>query len=151
MRSTSQGWVIKKCPQDSTTTNLPREDRPPKLTDQARRALIREAAQRPKVTLKELQSSTAETGVSVHRTTISCTLHRTGLCGRVAKKSHYLVLIIRRHVLSLPKGMWATPEMYGGRFSGQMRLKLSFSATKENAMSGVNPTHLITPRTPSPQ
>ena len=52
-----------------TTTNLPREGRPPALMDQARRALISEATKRPKITLKELQSSTVEIGVSVHRTT----------------------------------------------------------------------------------
>jgi hypothetical protein len=43
-----------------TTTNLPREGHPPKLTDQARRAIIREATKRPKITLKVLQSSTVE-------------------------------------------------------------------------------------------
>jgi len=101
--------IIFKCKEHGTTTNLPREGHPPKLTDRARRALIREAAQRPKVTLKELQSSTAETGVSVHRTTKRHTLHRAGLYERVARKSHYLVLKIRRHVLSLPEGMWAAP------------------------------------------
>ena len=87
-RSTDQGWVIKKISETfnitrstiksiffkwkeyGTTANLPREGRPPKLTDQARRALIREAAKRPKSTLNELQSSTAEIGVSVHRTTL---------------------------------------------------------------------------------
>ena len=53
-----------------TTANLPREGCPPTLTDQARKALIREAT---KITLKELQSSTAEIGVSVHRTTLSST------------------------------------------------------------------------------
>ena len=37
---------------------------------------------------------------------------------------------------------------YGRRYSGQMRLKLSFLAIKENDMSGTNPTPLITPRTP---
>jgi len=42
-------------------------------------------AQRPKVTLKDLQSSTA-TGVSVHGTIISHTIHRAGLYGRVARK-----------------------------------------------------------------
>ena len=36
-----------------------------KLTDQARRALIRESTKRPKITLNELQSSTVEIGVSV--------------------------------------------------------------------------------------
>ena len=78
--------IIKKLKVYGTITNLPREGRPPKLTDQARRALIREAAKRPKITLKELQSSTAEIGVSVHRTTLSCTLHRAGLYGRVARQ-----------------------------------------------------------------
>ena len=67
--------------------NKPAKRRPPTKTHgPARRALIREAAQRPKVTLEELQSSTAETGVSVHRTTISHTLHRVGLYDRVARK-----------------------------------------------------------------
>ena len=37
-----------------TKGNLPRDGRPPKLTDQAKRALIREAANRPKATLEEL-------------------------------------------------------------------------------------------------
>ena len=63
------------------TTNPPREDHPPKLPDQGSRALIREATKRPKITLKELQSSTAEIGVSVRRTTLSRTLHRAGLYG----------------------------------------------------------------------
>ena len=38
------------------------------------------------ITLKELQSSTAEIGVYVHRTTLSCTLHRVELYGRMARK-----------------------------------------------------------------
>ena len=82
--------IITKWKEHGTTANLPRDGRPPKLTDRARRALIREAAQRPKVTLEELQSSTAETGVSVHRTTISRTLHRVGLYGRVARRKPLL-------------------------------------------------------------
>jgi transposase len=52
--------IVKKWKEYGTTTNLPREGCPPKLTDQARKALIREATQRPKITLKEQQSSTAE-------------------------------------------------------------------------------------------
>ena len=68
-----------------TTTNLPKEGHPPKLTDQARRALIREAIKKPNITLKELQSSTVEIGLSVHRTTLSRILHIAGLYGRVAR------------------------------------------------------------------
>ena len=92
-RSTDQGWdinksetlnitrstiksIIKQLKDNGTTTNLPREGRSPKLTDQARRALIREATKRPNITVKELQISTVEIGVSVHRTTLSYTLHR---------------------------------------------------------------------------
>ena len=82
--------IINKWKEYGTTTNLPREGRPPKLTDQARRALIRDATKRPKKTLKELQSSTAEIGVSVHRTTLSRTLHRARLYGRVARKKPLL-------------------------------------------------------------
>ena len=82
--------IIKKWKENGTTTNLPREGRPPKLMDQARMPLIREATKRPKITLKEQQSSTAEIGLSVHRTTLSCTLHRAGLYGRVARKKLFL-------------------------------------------------------------
>ena len=71
--------IIKKWKEYDTTPNLPREDHPPKLINQARKALIREATKRPTITLKELQNSTAEIGVSVHRTTLSRTLHRAGL------------------------------------------------------------------------
>uniref|UniRef100_A0AAZ3PQJ3 Transposase Tc1-like domain-containing protein n=1 Tax=Oncorhynchus tshawytscha TaxID=74940 RepID=A0AAZ3PQJ3_ONCTS len=78
--------IIKKWKEYGTTTNLSREGRLPNLTDQARRALIREATKRPQITLKELQSSTLEIGVSVHRATLTRTPHRAGLYGRVARK-----------------------------------------------------------------
>ena len=48
--------IIKKLKEYGTTSNLPREGCPPKLTNQAMRALIREAIKRPTITLKELQS-----------------------------------------------------------------------------------------------
>lgn len=40
--------------------------------------------------------------------------------------------------------------MYGGSWSGQMRLKLNFLATKGNAMSGGNPTLPIIPQNTVP-
>ena len=98
-------WKILK--EYGTRTNLPSEGRPSTLTDQARRALIREATKRPKMTLKELQSSTVEIGESVHRTTLSRTLHRAGLYGW-PEKSHCLK----------KKGMWETPQTYGRWYSG---------------------------------
>jgi ribosomal protein S7 len=66
--------TIKKSKEYGITINLPREGRPPNMADQAMRALIREATKRPKIILKELLSSTAEVGISVHRTTLSSTL-----------------------------------------------------------------------------
>ena len=70
--------------------NIPRHGCPPKLTGQAMRALIREAAERPMITLEELQRSTAQVGESVHRTTISHALHKSGLYGRVARRERLL-------------------------------------------------------------
>ena len=115
---------IKKLKEYDTTSNLPREGRPPNITDQARRALIREATKRPNITLKELQSSTAEIGVSVHRTTLSRTLHRAWLYGRVARekpllkennKQTHLVFRVRTMQLGSelgPKGMWKTTQTF---------------------------------------
>ena len=99
-RSTNKS-IITKWKEHGTTANLPRDGRPPKPTDRSRRALIREAAQRPKVTLEELQSSTAETGVSVHRTTISRTLRRVELMGEWPEENHYFRQKTKWHVLSL--------------------------------------------------
>jgi hypothetical protein len=81
--------------------------------------LIREATKRPKITLKELQRSTAEIGISVHRTTLSRTLHRSRLYGREARKRQFLkeknkqtrLVFTRRHVGDSPniwkKVLWS--------------------------------------------
>ena len=96
-----------------------------------------------------MQSSTAEIVVSVHWTTLSRTLHGAGTYGRVARKKPLLNKKISKHVWCSPKGMWEPPQTYGRRYFGQMRLKFSFLAIKENAMSGANPTPLINPKIPS--
>ncbi|CAB1426600.1 unnamed protein product [Pleuronectes platessa] len=70
--------IIRKWKEYGTTANLPRGGRPPKLKSRTRRKLIREATRRPMVSLEELQRSTAEVGESVHRTTISRLLHKSG-------------------------------------------------------------------------
>uniref|UniRef100_A0A8C7D0W0 Transposase Tc1-like domain-containing protein n=1 Tax=Oncorhynchus kisutch TaxID=8019 RepID=A0A8C7D0W0_ONCKI len=59
------------------------------LSAHTRRRLIRDAAKRPMITLDELQRSTAEVGDSVHRTTISRILHKSGLYGRVARRKPF--------------------------------------------------------------
>jgi transposase len=82
--------IIKTLKEYGNTTNLPREGCTPKPTDQERRALIREATKTPKITLNELQSSTAEIGVAVHRTTLSGTFQSWALRKSGQKKSHCL-------------------------------------------------------------
>jgi hypothetical protein len=44
----------------------------------------------------------------------------------VARKKLCLNKKISNHIWCLPKGMWETPQTYGRRWSGQMRLKLTF-------------------------
>ena len=64
-------------------------------SDQARRALIREATKRLKITLKELQSSTVEIGVSVHFKPYTPEL---GVTEEWPEKSHCLKKKISKHV-----------------------------------------------------
>ena len=136
--------IIKKWKEYDTTTNLPREGRPPKLMDLARRPLIREATKRPKINLKELQSSTVEIGVSVRRTTLNRILHRAGIYRRVARKSHCLKKKISKHVVGDSPNMWK-------KVLWSDETKIELFGHQGNDMYGVNPTPLITPRTTSPQ
>ena len=71
----------KKC---GTTKTLPRAGLPAKLSNQGRRALVREVTKNLMVTLTELQSSFVEMGEPSRRTTISTALHQSGLYARVA-------------------------------------------------------------------
>ena len=56
--------------------------RPHKLSDRARRRLVREATKTPMTTLKELQASAAEMGKTLHTTTVARVLHQSKLYGR---------------------------------------------------------------------
>ncbi|XP_077107151.1 uncharacterized protein LOC143764919 [Ranitomeya variabilis] len=71
--------VIKKWLKFGTTVTLPRTGRPSKIDVRTRRKLVREAAKRPRATLKELQEFLASTGCVLHVTTISRILHVSGL------------------------------------------------------------------------
>jgi hypothetical protein len=117
--------------------------------------------------LKELQSSTAEIGVSVHRITLSRTLHRVEIYGIVARQKPLIkernkqtrLVFAKGHVGDSPSiwdnVLWRhvgdSPSIWNNVFWMKMRLKCSFLAIKENAISGANPTPLVTPKAPSPQ
>src|SRR4029434_3866687 len=72
------------------SVNLPREGRPHKLSDRARRRLVREATKTPITTLKKLQASAAEMGETLHTTPVAWVLHQSKLYGSVAKRKPLL-------------------------------------------------------------
>uniref|UniRef100_A0A8C7LU61 Tc1-like transposase DDE domain-containing protein n=1 Tax=Oncorhynchus mykiss TaxID=8022 RepID=A0A8C7LU61_ONCMY len=105
--------IILKWKEYQTTANLPRPGRPSKISAHTRRRRIRDAAKRPMITLDELQRSTAEVGDSVHRTTISRILHKSGLYGRVARRKPFLKDIHKKCSLKFATShLGDTPNMW---------------------------------------
>ena len=78
-------YIILKWKMLETSKTLPRVGCLTKLSNQGRRALVREVTKNPMVTLTELYSSSLEMGEPSRRTTISAALHQLGLYGRVAR------------------------------------------------------------------
>jgi transposase len=83
-------FVIIKWRKFRTTKIPPRSGRPAKLSNRGRRALVREVAKNPMVTLTELQSSSVEMGETSRSTTISAALRQSGIYGRVARRKPLL-------------------------------------------------------------
>ena len=79
--------IIRKWKEYGTTQTLPRAGCPTKLSNWARRTLVREVTKNPMTTLTELQSSLAEMGEPVRRTTVSAALHKSRLYGGVARRN----------------------------------------------------------------
>ena len=57
--------------------------------------MVKEVTKNPMVTLTEPQSSSVEIGEVYRRTTISATLHQSGLYGRVARQKP---ILSKRHM-----------------------------------------------------
>ena len=66
-----------------------------KLSNQGRRALVKEVTKNPMVTLTELQSSSVEMGEPSRKTIPSAALHESGLYGREARRKP---LLSKRHM-----------------------------------------------------
>ncbi len=77
--------IILKWKKFGTTRTLPRADHLATLSNWERRALVREVTKNLMVTLAELPRSCLEMGETYRRTTITGTLHRSGLSGRAAR------------------------------------------------------------------
>ena len=80
-----------------------RAGHPAKLSNQGRRALVREVIKNLMVSLAELQRSCVEMGETSRRTTITATLHRSGLYGRVARRKPLLSERHRKACLEFAK------------------------------------------------
>ena len=120
--------IILKWKKFGTTKTLPRAGRPAKLSNQGRKALVREVTKNPMVTLTELQSSSVEMGEPSRRTTISAALHQSDLYGRVARQKS---LLSKRHMtacLEFAKRHLKTLRLCKTRFSGLMKSRLNYLA-----------------------
>ncbi|KAF4078011.1 hypothetical protein AMELA_G00194440 [Ameiurus melas] len=95
------------------------------------------------MTLDELQRTTAEVGESVHRTTISRTLHKSGLYGRVARRKPFLKDIHKKSRLKFATShLGDTPNMWKKvLWSDETKIELFAHNAKR---------YLITLNTPSP-
>ncbi|KAG2456924.1 TC1A transposase, partial [Polypterus senegalus] len=82
--------IIRKWKKFETIRTLPRANRPSKLSDRGRKALVREETKNPMVTLSELQRSSVERGEPSRRTTICAAIHQSGLYGRVSRRKPLL-------------------------------------------------------------
>ena len=82
--------IILKWKKFGTPKTLPRADRPAKLSNRWRKALVREVTKNPMVTLTDLRSSSVEMGEPSRKTTISASLHQSDLYGRVARQKPLL-------------------------------------------------------------
>ena len=80
---------MRKLKEYGTTQTFPRAGRLTKLSNRARRTLVKGVTKNPMATLTELQSSSAEMGEPAGRT-ISAALHKSWLYGRVARQKPLL-------------------------------------------------------------
>lgn len=78
--------IIKIWKEYGTCVNLASAGRAHKLSDRARRKLVREVTKTPVTTLKELKASAAEKGDTLQTASVAQLLHLSKLYGRVAKK-----------------------------------------------------------------
>jgi len=94
-------------------------------SNQASRKLVWDVIAIPKTTLKDLQGSMAEMGVSL-QSTISRTLHKAALDAEVPRKKPFLKKIHLKACMELVKSISLILQACGEMFCGQTRLKLNF-------------------------
>ena len=87
--------IIRKWKEHGTTQILARAGHPTKLSNRARRTLVREVTRNPITALTELQNSLAEMGESAGSPTVSAALHKSQLYERGTRQKP---LLRKRHM-----------------------------------------------------
>ena len=94
------------------------------LPPRTARRMIRKAEHSPRIIVGELQRKVPSRGHQVSKTTIRCCLHANKLFGRHPRRKPYLTTNV---------SAWSSPSttgtLTGTVFYGQVKWKLSFSAT----------------------
>jgi len=111
-------FIIRKWKEYGTTQTLPRADRPTKMSNWARRTLIREVTNNPMNTLTE----------PARRTTVSAALHKSRIHGKVSRQKPLLRKRQTTTHLEFAKRHVKDSESMRQRFCGLMRQKLNYLA-----------------------
>ncbi len=131
-----------------TVVNLPRSERPTKITPRAQWWLIQEVIKEPRTTSKELQASLASVKVSVHDSTIRKTLGKNGIHEKVPRQKPLLTKQNTKSSLTFAKKYPQDyPQDFWKIFCGMMRQKLNFLEGVCPVTSGVKPTQDFIKRT----
>ncbi len=119
LQRTTVRSIIHKWRKLGTVVNLPRSERPTKITPRAQWWLIQEVIQEPRATSKELQASLASVKVSVHDSTIRKRLGKNGIHEKVPRQKPLLTkqntkssLTFARTYLYYPQDFWANILWY---------------------------------------
>ncbi len=113
LQRTTVRAIIHKWRKLGTVVNLPRSERPTKITPRAQWWLIQEVIKEPRTTSKELQASLASIKVSVHDSTIRKRLGKNGIHEKVPRQKPLLTKHNTKACLTFAKKYWLSPRLLG--------------------------------------
>ncbi len=140
-RSKNKPWGQRDCQQSSETGLCCTEgSQEHSGLHNCLRALVREVTKNPMVTLAELQRSCVEMGETSKRTTITATLHWSGLHGRVAGGSLFSVTDGWKLAWSLQKKHLKDPQTMRNKilWSDETKIELFGLNSKRHVWKGGN-------------
>uniref|UniRef100_A0AAY5K4S0 Transposase Tc1-like domain-containing protein n=1 Tax=Esox lucius TaxID=8010 RepID=A0AAY5K4S0_ESOLU len=104
--------IVRKWKTTGTVLVKARSGRPSKISERQRRRMVRTVKNSPQTTSKDLQHHLAADGVTVHRSTIQCTLHKEKLYERVMRKKPFLHTRYKQSHLRYANAHWDKPASF---------------------------------------